>query len=541
MLGLGAFVALGVTNAWRNLGKSLLTVFGMVVASAVLTSSLSLGAGYPAGAYRGERAFLGGDVVIFPFRYRVDVQTDLPRSRIDRVPADFPSDLAAFFPETYRSGFLRPPGSSSYSVDLGAVTTAAADAATRIGLNRSAEVTVYPHYFLPAIEPEKWSPPYMGVPDPPPETLWQSVVALRSRDNTLDDRGGFDRYIVTGRPFEPSDAGRLVCVVDRRRSFTSSRVQPPAPRSPTGKAATQEPLPGADPVPPLASGETVSLLIPRPLQDPDGQVLAYDYSHLTPVALEVIGTYSLPTHILAYKPPGPGHAVAEQLYWTSTDIMVPTETLRAIFELAGGDSRGLEPGEVTIGLPRLDRVEDYSRALREIAPGSEVWSVPELVEAGRLRGLPEPLLKLPWTAYGHPSVRQQPGVPAQAGQLFVFLVYLIAGALLATNMSILLTSRRKEIGIVRALGARAHEVLATLLSESVTLSLLGSGLGFGLTRMAATHVLLSNKRPLAEILTLTSHGLAQVVGATLGFALVFGALAARDTVRSATMEVLRQE
>jgi len=540
------FIGLGVTNAWRNLGRSLLAVAGMALAAAVLTSSLSLDAGHPGQAYSNYRVYLGGDVMVFPFDYQADAGDDLREAPYGRLPADIPGEFAAFFPEAYETGYLalngeaRPAVAGARWADITLDPERVAEAAGSLSTRFAGDAGIYAHYFLPALECRNWTAPYEGVPDPPPETLW-APIALRSRDIARDTQAGFGSLVVAGRGFEPGDSGRLVCVVNRERALTYRRFVPDAPMTVAGQATEVEPLPGSEEVDGLTPGQTVTVLLPRPAVDTaTGALLLFDYSNLTPVTLEVVGLYSFPTHTISVTPVDtPSHPLVEQLHWASTDILVPKETLLALFTLAGGGAAGLAPVEVTLTAPDLGQVEAYSDALRELLPEYEVMSVPSLVSLGRDRGLPEPVLRLP--SYGDPGRRVQPALAVDAGAALVFLFYLIAALLLATNMMVILTSRRKELGVLRAVGARSSEVLVTLVTEAVILSLLGGLAGFAVARVASTHVLVSNDRPLAEILALTATDLVTVVAVTVGFALVFGLIAARSAARLSPMEVLRQE
>ncbi|MCL6581445.1 MAG: FtsX-like permease family protein, partial [Firmicutes bacterium] len=338
------------------------------------------------------------------------------------------------------------------------------------------------------------------------------------------------QYLALPRRFTGRE-GRLVQVESVRM-----RLVP----DPEGGRPRPEPLPGSEEVDRLVPGQAVTVLLPRPVVDAaTGELALFDYSALTPVTLEVVGLYSFPTHVISMAGRGEkSQPVVEQLLWASSDILVPEETLLTLFALVGGGA-SLAPVEVTLSVPDFGRVEAYSDALGELLPDYEVMSVPSLVNLGRQRGLPEPVLRL--SSYGDAWRRSQPARAVDAGAALVFLLYLIAALLLATNMTVILTSRRKELGVLRAVGARSGEVLVTLLTEAVIVSLLGGLAGFTVTRLASTHVLVSNDRPLAEILALTAADLVVVVTVTVGFALVFGLLAARSASRLSPMEVLRQE
>jgi putative ABC transport system permease protein len=120
-------------------------------------------------------------------------------------------------------------------------------------------------------------------------------------------------------------------------------------------------------------------------------------------------------------------------------------------------------------------------------------------------------------------------------------VSLVAALLLASNMLFLVAQRRREIGVLKAIGASAWDIGAMILTEALVLNLAGTMMGFALIRLLATWTLISNHIPLAEIARTTLSDLAVVVGAGASAAALFALVPAWQMARLTSLEVLRNE
>jgi putative ABC transport system permease protein len=115
---------------------------------------------------------------------------------------------------------------------------------------------------------------------------------------------------------------------------------------------------------------------------------------------------------------------------------------------------------------------------------------------------------------------------------------LVGGVGIVTIMTIAVTERTNEIGLLKALGARERTILGVFLAEAVALAavggLLGLALGIGIAQLA--HLLfpaLPVQTPLSFVL------LAEAVAVTIGLAA--GVLPARSAARLDAVEALRAE
>jgi len=106
------------------------------------------------------------------------------------------------------------------------------------------------------------------------------------------------------------------------------------------------------------------------------------------------------------------------------------------------------------------------------------------------------------------------------------------------NMYILVTQRRREIGVLKALGAASRDILALFLTETLGYSLAGSLLGFLTVRLITLASIFASSASLVEGALLTLQTAGAVVGLTVGISLVFGFLPAWEAARTPSASLL---
>ncbi len=157
------------------------------------------------------------------------------------------------------------------------------------------------------------------------------------------------------------------------------------------------------------------------------------------------------------------------------------------------------PGE-DIALVQAE-IEDLMRYRRSIRPGAEDdFSVNNPAEFIRARNATE----------------------AQLGLLLAWTgaISLVVGGIGIMNiMLVSVTERTREIGIRMAMGARARDVRAQFLTESVTLCLAGGALGLLVGLAGSTAFSVTGDLPIAVNLTVVGVAIASslLVGVVFGF------------------------
>lgn len=505
---------MGLVNVRRNLGRSLLAVVGATIAAMIITSMIALSSGYPAMGWMETRAFTGADVLIYHTPHLVQPgamgggpaagNTQVTWS-FATVPIDQMSDLQSFHPELFSHGFLSPRGTEFAPLDIAQIKTALAGNGYVNGVN--------PSFFIPSVRLE------FDVPDESGEGLRTVVLprmVLRSRDfGFQEDVGGwdFEGLLVDGRMPAAGEERAAVGLID-------------AVLESYGYAAFPEP------------GTVVRLFVPHISVGAAGE-WTIDYTTQTKVELEIIGRYAMPTGVVAWTTPD-GAMATEELFWVTPQIQVQSGFFADLFATISGGAALTHALQVGVAVGPFSEVENIAAAIQALLPDVSVISVPRQADIAALRGLPSAAFRAPLEVLGDPTV-QQVGLPVDLNQAIIAMVSLIAALLLAANMLFLVAQRRREIGVLKAIGARARDIGLMILTEALTLNLAGMTIGFLVIRIFATWTLVSNNIPLAEIGRTTLSDFLVVAGAGASAATLFGLLPAWQMARLTSLEVLRNE
>jgi len=105
---------------------------------------------------------------------------------------------------------------------------------------------------------------------------------------------------------------------------------------------------------------------------------------------------------------------------------------------------------------------------------------------------------------------------------------IVAGVLIMNVMLVAVSQRTKEIGLLRALGAKQHHIVALFLTEAVYLSFLGALLGLILGNVGST--LMTLVFPFLDF-TAPTWAMAAAVGIAVASGLLFSILPARRAAR----------
>jgi hypothetical protein len=512
------FLSLGLTNVRRNMGRSVLAVTGAAVAAMIMTSIIALSSGYPAQGWAATRAFMGGDIMVYATPHLVPAgewrqhndATQQPGSgpaqpswEYARLRPDQLSDLHYLHPELYGHGFLAPDGVAARPVSAESLSSALADNPHVRGVSAS--------YFLPARVAYE-------VVDDSGETqlveLPQMVLRGREFEFASDDGAwSFDRLQTAGRMPGPEESGQPVGLIDGRLASL-----------------------GYDRRLPL--NQTVRLYVPAVVTGAGGEVW-YDFSREIELSLDIIGHYEVLTEVAAWSDEM-GNPQFEELFWVTPQIQVPSEFFAQVYHLVSG-GQGLPPAmQFGVRVAPFSQVENIVSELRARLPGMTVISVPGQIELAHARGLPEAVFRAPLDLRGRPTV-EQTGMPVDLSRAFIVLICLIAALLVAANMLFLVARRRREIGVLKALGARGSDIGLMILTEALALNFMGTAIGFGLIRIFATWTMVSNRIPLAEIGRATLADFGVVASAATAAATAFALIPAWQMARLTSMEVLRNE
>jgi putative ABC transport system permease protein len=119
----------------------------------------------------------------------------------------------------------------------------------------------------------------------------------------------------------------------------------------------------------------------------------------------------------------------------------------------------------------------------------------------------------------------------------VALSLVVGGIVIMNIMLMVVTERTREIGLRKALGARRRDIIWQILTESVTLSVMGGVAGIALGFILA--VIISKLTPLPAAVQLWSVAIG--IGITAVVGLFFGLYPAIRAARLDPIEALRRE
>ena len=115
---------------------------------------------------------------------------------------------------------------------------------------------------------------------------------------------------------------------------------------------------------------------------------------------------------------------------------------------------------------------------------------------------------------------------------------LVVGGIVIMNIMLMVVSERtREIGLRKALGAKRRDIMSQVLTESITLSVVGGILGIALGALFST--IISALTPVPSSVELWSVALGVVITAAVG--LFFGWMPARRAAMLDPIEALRRE
>jgi putative ABC transport system permease protein len=104
-------------------------------------------------------------------------------------------------------------------------------------------------------------------------------------------------------------------------------------------------------------------------------------------------------------------------------------------------------------------------------------------------------------------------------------------------MLMVVSERTREIGLRKALGAKRRDIMSQVLTESITLSLVGGIVGIALGALFST--IISSLTPVPSAVEMWSVALGVIITAAVG--LFFGWVPARRAAMLDPIEALRRE
>jgi hypothetical protein len=496
------FFHIALRNVVRNWNRTGMIILSMMVASALMTLTLALSSGYAEGVDRPWRQMIGADILVYPNRFVFGGPGPTGTSWEWReLPADLPTD-AAFFHPALTAGYLSPAGAPPATFDLTALPTVLRE---------------FPG--IEGIEPGQLLRASL-VLETSVGGATRVPVTLRGRSITADtERFAIGETIVSGRYFRTSHDGDWVALVNQA---------------------------GFGPTPPPTGGRLV-LEVPVITELRADGTPVFDYSRPKIFYFMVYGQYRLalgtaPLEIgvTVDTPQGPGQAGARPTWAISIDepeVWIPSGTFDLVYrEISGQPLRYTR--QLGLRCASLFGAKTVAAELAAALPDYTVLTVPQEVALSGIRYRAKLTSLDPYVVEVSRQYFARPTLALDVKSHLSLLAFAVAGLLVVANMYILVTQRRREVGILKAVGASERDILVLFLTETLGYALTGSLLGFLGVRLLTLASLFASRTSLIEggLLTLTAAG--AVIGLTVGTSLVFGFLPAREAARTPTASLL---
>jgi|GEM_PF-1036106 len=509
------FFRLGFQNAWRNLSRSLLAVVSMAVAAAFFTYVISLGKGYVNQAGQPLRNMLGGEIVVYAEKISAQAPKEDDRWLYHEGETDSFTDMPFLFPDLAKKGYLHVEQTTSgfTSEDLNSLSE-------NQGVDGFSIFYRLPAEIIQEIDPETSETPipdHLLIPNEDgtfrgPEITYRS--GIQGRDWTTNLEYSLEPYLSAGRWFEETDENHWVGIVSANQMLPSLASIP-------------------------HPGEKLTLEVPS-FTLKGGEWIA-DYTQPHRFEIDIIGNLNIVSRTVDYIK-GIDGWVTEPVYAYFNEVYLPLSIWNEIWSQV---AKGVPytPSEVLMRVEDLTYLQDVVLDLQHAFPQFSFVDIPHHLERVHSQLSLEPVI--PSGARRALEDRIDPFhqsvITADLRKPITILVLLNAGLLVAANILILVSERKKEIAVLKAMGGRENELIRMILAEAILVSGVGASMGFFFIRIQAVLNQLTNPLGFVAILGLFFRDFFFVLGITLLSAMVFGWIPAKKYASLPVMEVLRNE
>jgi len=415
------FLYLGITNARRNIERSLLAVLSMALATAVFMYSISLGRGHAAGLFGATRAYLGGDIVAYSYILDsggVAADAELHYNRLYESPL---TDLDIFHPELFEAGYL---------TSLDGVSGSFFGQQTLYDLSIADGIAgIYPRFQFPALRiknPEHSQESNQIVKEVKVVGRDLELDALQQHQLQNSITSGPSRNPITGRWFTPEDEGEMVCVLFEDQQELKTFLDFPQ------------------------VGDIITIEVPNILYSDSGRMY-FDYSQTITAEFEVIGLIRIPAQEIVAN-----NGATRILNWSFNDIVLSLGTWEKIWQISGGQT--YTPQQVGLRVTDEGFVENTLSSLRQAFPQYTFYNVAvqaqrtaRTLEWQRLDAIPKEMYALQAGKQG--DIQEDIRVP------LIIVLMATASLVIASNLLIMVTERAKETAILKAIGSTRRQVM----------------------------------------------------------------------------------
>ncbi len=518
------FVRLGLLNSSRQLGRSLLVVLTMALAAVSLTSALSFSKGIMPKSNMFYRSLIGGEILVVPVRWAGQEQqgSQLELRKLQRSGLSW---LEAIYPELYSEGYPAPQEASKTRLD----DTDLTQLKSFPGVAAVNSVPVMPASLHKQKDGINYEFEVMLCPAPDTELLPQGLSRLLTQGGDIAIKNKFTRY-------DELRVSQIVSTIPDETVIGNAGIYPTFQEIQMRKEniarkqlAEIMKLPGKD--------DKVTLRVPSFRLSAKGELIP-DFSRQISRNITIVGEAAIPTREI-WVADSHGNPAPEQGFLHLPLVWVPETTWEELWaDAAAGEA--YRATTVALKVDDLSRLEDTVLNLQHAFPHFAFESVTKLASRLESGGLIDYFYTVP-EVFWRPSKGSALSMPVSLSQALGVLMYLVAGMFIASRMVTGAAARRKEIGVLKALGGRRRDIITMALSEAFLVAFIGNTVGFLLVKGVGVFMELSNKVPLSEVLMGVAGEYWLVTGVAVLTSIVFALIPAIRMANLTVMEVLRHE
>lgn len=481
------FPSLGLQNARRYLNRTLLATAVIAGAAIILTAALSTRSGFLHSTQLYLRGYLGADIVVLPGTYAF-AEGDFSRSSVPWAWQDYGqarNELPGSLLRLMKDGFLTTPDQPE-QIDMSKLA--------RVLEAHPEVVATYPYYYLPGIAQLAGRDGAIAL-----------AMPVRGRDTALDQHWDLEFTVKRGgglQDFEAIVTQALVPSLEQIRQLSLRDGELVCMLN----SAT---IPEGVQIP--SAGSTLTVEIPAY----DYTRQAFDFSRLHSFSLQVIGHYNVPVNSYPVS-----ESAQAPFYWTNASLHLPLTTWQNLAREVGAPTSPMKLNQVGLLLSNTVHATRLARELRAELPGYTVLTVQEMASL-------------------IPRVASQAGVPINMDQAIHVMTLLITSSIVAANAFLLVMQRRKEMAILKSLGASTWNIITMVLTELAAVSFVASLGGTLLYRVFFAISMLYNQVPWALVWRSSLLVAGQVTLTLCLSTVVFGLAPAVKAALTPVMEVMR--
>ena len=285
-------------------------------------------------------------------------------------------------------------------------------------------------------------------------------------------------------------------------------------------------------------GDSLTLRLPRVDVDKAGNYF-FDFGTLNEVTLEVVGLLNIVSRRLEWG--ARFDAPHEDLYWTFEDIYLPISTWETLWGLSS-DDKPYRPQQLGLVVDDFGYTENILDILRNEYPNYTFYSTSgQIQRIMRTMSWETKPLRAPKDSYSILDSNQYGDIQDDLRLPIAVSLFFTAALVITSNLLIMVASRKHEIAVLKAVGAKSVQIMIMILSEATLVSCIGGILGFSVTQIPMIlNQIVASVGPVRILAGLVTNLLIIVcLGAIV--TLLLSILPAQKMMRLTVMDALRDE